>query len=83
MGGDQAARVLATVGRESDPAKVEARKEKIRNQFETQGHPYYASARIWDDGVIPPESTRDVLGLALSACANAPLAPRRKPVFRM
>jgi 3-methylcrotonyl-CoA carboxylase beta subunit len=83
MGGDQAANVLATVGRETDPEKIEARKAEIREQFETQGHPYYASARLWDDGVIAPENTRDVLGLALSACANAPLEPRRKPLFRM
>ncbi|WP_320671828.1 acyl-CoA carboxylase subunit beta [Patulibacter defluvii] len=83
MGGDQAANVLATVGRETDPEKVEARKREIRDQFETQGHPYYSSARLWDDGVIAPESTRDVLGLALSTCANAPLGARRQPIFRM
>jgi 3-methylcrotonyl-CoA carboxylase beta subunit len=83
MGGDQAANVLATVGRETDPDKVEAGKAKIREQFERQGHPYYASARLWDDGVIDPRSTRDVLGLALSVCAGAPLGPRRSPVFRM
>jgi 3-methylcrotonyl-CoA carboxylase beta subunit len=83
MGGDQAANVLATVGKETDEAKIEARKEEIRAQFEHQGHPYYSSARLWDDGVIPPESTRDVLGLALSACANAPLAERRTPLYRM
>jgi 3-methylcrotonyl-CoA carboxylase beta subunit len=83
MGGEQAANVLATVGRETDEAKIEARKAEIREQFETQGHPYYASARLWDDGVIKPESTRDVLGLALSTAANAALRERRKPVFRM
>jgi 3-methylcrotonyl-CoA carboxylase beta subunit len=83
MGGDQAANVLATVGRETDPDKIEARKAVIREQFETQGHPYYASARLWDDGVIDPRSTRDVLGLALSACANAPLGEPRKAFFRM
>jgi 3-methylcrotonyl-CoA carboxylase beta subunit len=83
MGGEQAATVLTMVGRERDPAAIEARKEEIRAQYETQGHPYYASARLWDDGVIDPLSTRDVLGLALSACANAPLGPRRKPLFRM
>jgi 3-methylcrotonyl-CoA carboxylase beta subunit len=83
MGGEQAATVLTMVGRETDPEKIEANKAVIREQYETQGHPYYASARLWDDGVIPPESTRDVLGLALSVCANAPLRPRRKPVFRM
>jgi 3-methylcrotonyl-CoA carboxylase beta subunit len=83
MGGEQAATVLTMVGRETDPAKVEARKQEIRLQYETQGHPYYSTARLWDDGVIDPLSTRDVLGLALSVCANAPLGPRRKPVFRM
>ncbi len=83
MGGDQAATVLTMVGRETDPRKIEARKQEIREQYERQGHPYYASARLWDDGVIPPESTRDVLGLALSACANAPLEARGSPFFRM
>jgi 3-methylcrotonyl-CoA carboxylase beta subunit len=83
MGGEQAANVLATVGRETDEAKIEARKAEIREQFERQGHPYYASARLWDDGVIAPQSTREVLGLALSVAANAPLRERRKPVFRM
>ena len=83
MGGEQAANVLTMVGRERDPEAITARKREIRAQYETQGHPYYASARLWDDGVIHPASTRDVLGLALSACANAPLPERRKPVFRM
>ena len=83
MGGDQAANVLTMVGRETDPEKIEANMAAIREQYETQGHPYYASARIWDDGVIDPRSTRDVLGLALSVTANAPLGERRKPVFRM
>ncbi|MBV9820192.1 MAG: methylcrotonoyl-CoA carboxylase [Solirubrobacterales bacterium] len=83
MGGDQAANVLTAVGRERDPEAIEARKREIRAQYETQGHPYYASARLWDDGVIHPRDTRDVLGLALGACANAPLGERRKPVFRM
>jgi 3-methylcrotonyl-CoA carboxylase beta subunit len=83
MGGEQAATVLTMVGRETDPEAVEARKREIRAQYETQGHPYYASARLWDDGVIDPRSSRDVLGLALSVAANAPLGPRRKPVFRM
>jgi 3-methylcrotonyl-CoA carboxylase beta subunit len=83
MGGDQAATVLTMVGRETDPDKIEARKAEIRAQYETQGHPYYASARLWNDGVIDPLTTRDVLGLSLSTAANAPLGPRRKPVFRM
>jgi 3-methylcrotonyl-CoA carboxylase beta subunit len=71
------------VGRETDPEMIEERKAEIRLQYETQGHPYYASARLWDDGVIAPESTRDVLGLALSVCANAPLGEPRNPIFRM
>jgi 3-methylcrotonyl-CoA carboxylase beta subunit len=83
MGGEQAANVLTTVGRERKPEALEARKAEIREQYETQGHPYYASARLWDDGVIKPQSTRDVLGLALSVCAHAQLRERRKPVFRM
>jgi 3-methylcrotonyl-CoA carboxylase beta subunit len=83
MGGEQAATVLTMVGRETDPDKIEASKAAIREQYETQGHPYYASARLWDDGVIDPRSTRDVLGLGLSVCANAPLGERRKPIFRM
>jgi 3-methylcrotonyl-CoA carboxylase beta subunit len=83
MGGEQAATVLTMVGRETDPEKIEANKAVIREQYETQGHPYYASARLWNDGVIDPTSTRDVLGLGLSVAANAPLGPRRKPVFRM
>ncbi len=83
MGGEQAANVLTMVGRERDPEAIEERKREIRAQYEHQGHPYYASARLWDDGVIDPRDTRDVLGLGLSAAANAPLGPRRKPVFRM
>jgi 3-methylcrotonyl-CoA carboxylase beta subunit len=56
---------------------------QLREQYEAQGHPYYATARLWDDGVINPLDTRRVVGLALGACANAPLAPRATPVFRM
>ena len=66
-----------------DPGEVEALRSEIRAQYETQGHPYYASARLWDDGVIDPLATRDVVGLALSACANAPLRDVQRPVFRM
>jgi 3-methylcrotonyl-CoA carboxylase beta subunit len=83
MGGDQAAMVLTAVGRERDPDAIEARQREIREQYERQGHPYYASARLWDDGVIPPAGTRDVLGLALSVCAGAPLPQRHWPVYRM
>ena len=58
-------------------------KAPIRDQYETQGHPYYATARLWDDGVIDPAETRDVLGLAISASLNAPVPDTRFGVFRM
>jgi 3-methylcrotonyl-CoA carboxylase beta subunit len=91
MGGEQAATVLATIRRDAleargetwSPADEEAFKAPIREQYEHQGHPYYSSARLWDDGVIDPLDTRMVLGLALSACANAPIAEPRYGVFRM
>jgi 3-methylcrotonyl-CoA carboxylase beta subunit len=91
MGGEQAASVLATVRRDQLAARGEewsAEEEAeftrpIREQYERQGHPYYATARLWDDGVIDPQQTRTVLGLALSACANAPLEPVSYGVFRM
>ena len=91
MGGEQAASVLATVRRdalesrgEEWPAEDEEQfKAPIRDQYEHQGHPYYASARLWDDGVIDPVDTRRVLGLALAASANAPIEKDRFGVFRM
>ena len=91
MGGEQAANVLATVRRDSIelrggqwPAEEEeAFKAPIRQTYEAQGHPYYASARLWDDGVIDPADTRRVLGLGLSAALNAPIQPTRFGVFRM
>jgi 3-methylcrotonyl-CoA carboxylase beta subunit len=91
MGGEQAASVLATVRRdgleargESWPAEEEeAFKRPIRAQYETQGHPYYATARLWDDGIIDPADTRRVLALGLSAALNAPIAVTRFGVFRM
>ena len=91
MGGEQAATVLATIRREQLEAAgqqwsaedEEAFKAPIRQQYETQGHPYYSTARLWDDGVIDPADTRTVLGLALSACANAPLDDVRYGVWRM
>jgi 3-methylcrotonyl-CoA carboxylase beta subunit len=84
MGGEQAASVLATVKRDQLeahgqpwPAEEEAAfKEPIRAQYERQGNAYYATARLWDDGVIDPLDTRMVLGLALTACANAPIQQR-------
>ncbi|MEK7661249.1 MAG: carboxyl transferase domain-containing protein [Pseudomonadota bacterium] len=91
MGGEQAANVLATVKRDGFEAKniewsqdeEEAFKKPIRDDFETQGHPYYASARIWDDGVIDPADTRRILGLAISASLNAPILPTKFGIFRM
>jgi 3-methylcrotonyl-CoA carboxylase beta subunit len=91
MGGEQAATVLATIRRDQVEAKggewsdedEEAFKQPLRDQYEHQGHPYYSTARLWDDGVIDPKDTRQVLGLALSACANSPLEDVRYGVFRM
>lgn len=91
MGGEQAASVLATIRRDGVEAKgqswsaedEEAFKAPIRDQYEAQGHPYYASARLWDDGVIDPAQTRQVLGLGLAAAANAPIAETRFGLFRM
>jgi len=83
MGGEQAASVLATVRGDMTPEEQEAFKAPIREQYETQGNPYYSTARLWDDGVIDPADTRTVLGLALSAVANAPVEPVSYGVFRM
>ncbi len=91
MGGEQAASVLATVKRDGMEAagqnwsrdEEEAFKNPIRAQYERQGNPYYATARLWDDGVIDPVDTRRVLGLALSATLNAPIEKQRFGVFRM
>ena len=91
MGAQQAAGVLAQVKREQAErsgqtfsAEEEAQlKQPILEQYEHQGHPYYSSARLWDDGVIDPAQTRDVLGLALSASLNAPVEPTHFGVFRM
>ncbi|MFN3842245.1 MAG: carboxyl transferase domain-containing protein [Rehaibacterium terrae] len=91
MGGEQAASVLATVKRDGIEAaggewsaeEEEAFKAPIREQYERQGHPYYATARLWDDGIIDPADTRRVLGLAISASLNAPIVKERFGVFRM
>ena len=91
MGGEQAAGVLATVRR----AAIEARggawsaeeeaafKQPVLDQFEAQSHPLYASARLWDDGIIDPRTTRDVVALSLRAALNAPIEETRFGVFRM
>src|SRR5690606_22762060 len=91
MGGEQAASVLATVRRDGIEAKGgewsaedEAEfKAPIRAQYEKEGHPYYATARLWDDGIIMPADTRRVLALGLSAALNAPIEDTRFGVFRM
>jgi 3-methylcrotonyl-CoA carboxylase beta subunit len=83
--------VLAQVRRDGMEARgeswsaqaEEAFKAPIRAQYETQGHPYFASARLWDDGIIDPADTRRVLALGISAALNAPIAPTRFGVFRM
>jgi 3-methylcrotonyl-CoA carboxylase beta subunit len=91
MGGEQAASVLAQVKRDGmelrgeswSPEEEQAFKTPIREQYESQGHPYYASARLWDDGIIDPADTRMVLGLAISAAMNAPAEKTEFGVFRM
>jgi 3-methylcrotonyl-CoA carboxylase beta subunit len=91
MGGEQAASVLAQVKRDGieragatwSTEDEEAFKAPVRDQYERQGHPYYASSRLWDDGVIDPADTRRVLGLSISAALNAPIAPTRFGLFRM
>ncbi|MCX7247429.1 MAG: methylcrotonoyl-CoA carboxylase [Burkholderiales bacterium] len=91
MGGEQAASVLATVRRDGieerggtwSKEEEEAFRAPIRNQYETQGHPYFASARLWDDGIIDPADTRRVLALGLSATLNAPIPDTQFGLFRM
>ncbi len=91
MGGEQAASVLATIKRDSLEASGKKWSEKeeqkfkqpIQEQYEKQGHPYYATARLWDDGIIDPADTRRTLALAISASLNAPINPTRYGIFRM
>lgn len=86
MGGEQAASVLATVHRDAETwsaEDAEAFKAPIRQKYEDEGNPYYATARLWDDGVIDPAQTRDVLGLAISASLNAPIPETTFGLFRM
>ena len=91
MGGEQAASVLATVRRDGMEARgetwsaeeEEAFKAPVRDQYEAEGHPYYASARLWDDGIIDPTDTREVLGLSISAALNRPIEETKFGVFRM
>ena len=89
MGGEQAASVLATVkrggmkGEDWSEADETVFKDAIRADYEAKGSPYYASARLWDDGIIDPAHTRDVLGMAMSASLDAPIEPTRFGIFRM
>jgi acetyl-CoA carboxylase carboxyltransferase component len=92
MGGEQAANVLATIKQDQltrrkqspmDEEQLAEFKQPILDKYETEGNPYYSTARLWDDGILDPAQTRRVLGLALSACLNAPLEDTRFGVFRM
>ena len=91
MGGEQAASVLATVKRDGMKARgekwtgeeEEQFKIPIRQQYEKEGHPYYATARLWDDGIIDPADTRKVLGLSISASLNKPIEDTKFGIFRM
>jgi 3-methylcrotonyl-CoA carboxylase beta subunit len=91
MGGEQAASVLATLRRDAHEAQgkpwsaeeEEAFKAPIRARYDSEGSPYFATARLWDDGVLAPSQTRRALSLAFSACLNAPAEPTRFGVFRM
>jgi 3-methylcrotonyl-CoA carboxylase beta subunit len=91
MGGEQAASVLATVRRDNIEAKggswskeeEAAFKQPILEQYDREGHPYYATARLWDDGILDPVDTRMALALGLSAAMNQPIGPTKFGVFRM
>jgi 3-methylcrotonyl-CoA carboxylase beta subunit len=91
MGGEQAASVLTDVKKASlakqgvqwSAEQEHAFKQPLLDKYSREAHPYYASARLWDDGIIDPASTRDVLGLAISAALNAPIPDTRFGVFRM
>ncbi|MBS1820163.1 MAG: methylcrotonoyl-CoA carboxylase, partial [Acidobacteria bacterium] len=91
MGGEQAATVLATVkrdqlareGRSFSAEDEAALKQPILDKYESEGSPYYSTARLWDDGILDPAQTRDALGLGLSASLNAPLGEPRFGIFRM
>ena len=83
MGGEQAATVLSLVGTFKDDAEKDAFRARIREQYETQGSPYYSTARLWDDGIIDPLDTRTVLALGLTAARHTPIEDVRYGVFRM
>jgi 3-methylcrotonyl-CoA carboxylase beta subunit len=83
MGGEQAAMVLAMVGTFKNDREREAYRAEIRAKYEAEGNPYHSTARLWDDGVIDPAQTRDVLAIAIGASLNAPIPETRFGVFRM
>ena len=83
MGGEQAASVLAQVGKFESPAAEEKFKSGMRDKYDEEGSPYHASARLWDDGVILPRDTRSVVALSLSAALHAPIPDTKFGVFRM
>ena len=91
MGSETAAEVLASVKRDGMAARghewskreVRAFKKKIQDQVEKQSHPYYATARLWDDGIIDPAATREVLGIGLATASNGPVEDTKFGVFRM
>ena len=91
MGGEQAASVLSTIKRDGMEAKgqtwsvedEDAFKAPVRARYEEEGSPYFATARLWDDGIIDPAQTRDVLGLSISASLNAPIPDTTFGIFRM
>ena len=86
MGAEQAAHVLITIKEMKGPVTDEERREigdPVREQYEAEGSPYYATARMWDDGIILPTETRAKIGLAISAAMHAPITDPKWPVFRM
>lgn len=83
MGGEQAANVLWSVKRDAKSSDEEAFKKEILDKYNMEGDAFYSSARLWDDGVIDPKSTREVLSLAISASLNAPIPETKFGVFRM
>jgi 3-methylcrotonyl-CoA carboxylase beta subunit len=83
MGGEQAAMVLGQVGTFKSDKEREAYRAEIRAKYEAEGNPYHSTARLWDDGVIDPAQTRDILAIALSASLNAPIPETKFGVFRM
>ena len=83
MGGEQAQMVLSMVGTFKSDRERDAYRDEIRAKYEREGNPYHSTARLWDDGVIDPAQTRDVLAIAIGASLNAPIPETKFGVFRM